>query len=58
MQHSKEAKRLYHHLLKVVTQKLVPFRPNRVEPRVKKRRSKAYPLMRQPRSTLKVKLAG
>ena len=33
-----------------------PSRPNRVEPRVKKRRPKEYPLMRMPRSVLQNKL--
>ena len=50
-------KRLYHQLLNVITEKLVPLRPNRVEPRVKKRRPKNYPRMRQSRSVLKAKLA-
>lgn len=34
---------------------LVPLRPNRVEPRVVKRRSKPFPRMQQPRSVLKAK---
>jgi hypothetical protein len=39
----------YRSLLKVIVHKLVPLRPNRVEPRVVKRRPKAYPSMQQPR---------
>ena len=30
-----------------------PTRPNRLEPRVKKRRAKAYPLMNKPRAEYK-----
>lgn len=33
-----------------------PLRPNRHEPRVRKRRAKAYPLMHEPRSVLKARL--
>lgn len=44
--------------LGLVAQQLLPLRPNRVEPRVRKRRPKAYPLMQQPRATLKRKLAA
>lgn len=33
-----------------------PYRPNRLEPRVKKRRPKQYPLMQQPRRQLKKEL--
>ena len=35
-----------------------PHRPNRLEPRVKKRRPKGYPLMRKPRRELKKDLAN
>jgi hypothetical protein len=35
-----------------------PTRPNRYEPRVRKRRPKQYPLMNQPRKVLKQKLAA
>lgn len=45
-------------LLQVLVRTLVPDRPNRSEPRVRKRRPKAFPLMKQPRSTLKHKLAN
>lgn len=53
----KQCKRLYQTLLQVVTHKLVPQRPGRIEPRVKKRRPKAYGWMQQPRAVLKRKLA-
>jgi hypothetical protein len=35
---------------------VVPHRPNRLEPRVRKRRPKEYPLMQQPRATLRNRL--
>jgi Transposase DDE domain len=35
-----------------------PDRPNRYEPRVRKRRSKPYPLMRKPRKTLRKELSA
>ena len=35
-----------------------PARPNRLEPRVRKRRMKEYTLMRKPRATLRKALAG
>ena len=44
---------LYLTLLKVIVHKTVPSRPGRVEPRVVKRRPKAYPWMHQPRSVLR-----
>jgi len=45
-------------LLHLVGHQVVPFRPGRVEPRVKKRRPKQYPLMTRPRSELKALLTG
>jgi hypothetical protein len=36
-------KRLYQIMLKLIAHKLLPFRPGRVEPRVRKRRPKSYP---------------
>ena len=36
----------------------VPYRPHRVEPRVKKRRPKKYNLMNKPRAELKAALIG
>ena len=44
---------IYLTLLKVIVHKTVPHRPGRVEPRVVKRRPKAYPVMSQPRSVLR-----
>ena len=35
-----------------------PYRPNRIEPRVRKRRPKQYPLMKKPRRQLKKELEG
>lgn len=37
---------------------VLPNRPNRVEPRVRKRRPKQFPLMRQPRAILQARLLG
>ncbi|MBC6435850.1 transposase, partial [Nostoc sp. HG1] len=48
--------RLYHTLLKVIAHKAVPDRPARNEPRVRKRRPKAYPLMTKPRHELRKQL--
>lgn len=45
--------RLYQTLLKTIAHKLVPDRPGRCEPRVRKRRPKPYPLMRKPRQVLR-----
>jgi hypothetical protein len=39
--------------LRLVAQQIVPDRPDRVEPRVRKRRPKSYPLMTKPRAQLK-----
>ncbi|WP_250126513.1 hypothetical protein [Chroococcidiopsis sp. CCMEE 29] len=39
--------------MKSQVHKLVPERPKRCEPRVRKRRPKAYPLMQQPRQALR-----
>ena len=50
--------RLYTILLKVICHQLVPLRPNRVEPRVVKRRPKPSPRMQQPRSVLNAKLVA
>lgn len=47
---------VYHTLLKVIIHKAVPQRPDRVEPRVQKRRPKAYPRMTKPRRLLRKKL--
>ncbi len=47
---------IYHILLKVIVHKLVSDRPGRSEPRVRKRRPKSYPLMKQPRPELRRQL--
>ncbi|WP_041393556.1 IS4 family transposase [Pleurocapsa sp. PCC 7327] len=46
---SAQLHQIYRTLLKVVVHKSVSDRPGRSEPRVRKRRPKAYPLMKQPR---------
>ncbi len=40
-------------LLALINSEKIPFRPGRVEPRVRKRRPKIYPLMKKPRHVLK-----
>ena len=55
---TQQRQRLFEKLLAVLSTEQVPSRPNRVEPRVKKRRPKAYPWMQQPRSVLQAKLAA
>ena len=47
--------RLYQTLLETIVHKLVPKRIGRSEPRVCKRRPKAYPVMQQPRQVLRYK---
>jgi hypothetical protein len=44
---------IYRTLLKIIVHKTVPDRPGRSEPRVRKRRPKAYPLMKQLRHQLR-----
>jgi hypothetical protein len=51
-----QALQLTNHLLETLAKSLVPYRPNRVEPRVKKRRHKRYPLMTKPRNHWKASL--
>lgn len=53
---SKQRQRIYLKFLKVIIHKSVPQRPNRVEPRVVKRRAKAYAKMYIPRELLRKKL--
>jgi len=53
-----QRRQCYTTLLNVISTLLVPWRPNRVEPRVVKRRPKPFPRMQQPRSALKAKLAA
>jgi hypothetical protein len=43
-------------LLELLDSEFLPFRPGRVEPRVRKRRPKAYSLMTKPRYILKKKM--
>jgi hypothetical protein len=50
-------KKLYQTLLELIVHKPVLERPGRSEPRVKKRRAKAYPVMQKPRSELRRQLA-
>jgi len=44
-----EQARLIDQLLQILAEDIVPLRPKRTEPRVRKRRPKAYPLMTRPR---------
>ncbi len=46
-------RRLYDELLRLLAREIVPDRPDRVEPRVRRRRPKNYPLMTRPRHVLK-----
>lgn len=48
--------KVYSTLLKVIVHKVVPDRPERVEPRMVKRRPKAYPNMTQSRKSLRNKM--
>jgi hypothetical protein len=50
--------RLYDNLLQAIADHPLPFRPNRHEPRVVKRRPKPFPRMKLPRNVLKAKLAA
>ena len=45
----REQARLFNQLLQILAEDLVPYRPDRAEPRVRKRRPKAYPLMTHSR---------
>lgn len=45
-------------LLDLVAAQIVPWRPNRIEPRARKRRPKNYPLLTRPRSELKAAAGG
>ena len=45
----REQARLFNQLLQILAEDTVPYRPDRTEPRVRKRRPKAYPLMTHPR---------
>ena len=50
---NKKRVQLYQTLLKTIVLKLVPERPKRCEPRVRKRRPKSYPLMMKLRQILR-----
>ena len=58
MSYRRVRKRLYAQLLKLVAKELVPLRPDRIEPRAKKRRPKSYPWLQEPRSTLKARMVA
>ncbi|MHC4388699.1 MAG: IS4 family transposase [Planctomycetota bacterium] len=45
-------------LFRLIAFQEVPYRPGRIEPRVKKRRPKTYKLMNKPRADLKAALLG
>ncbi|WP_322506099.1 hypothetical protein [Chroococcidiopsis cubana] len=53
---STQRDQIYRSLLKVIVHKSVPNRPGRAEPRVRKRRFQAYPLMKKPRRELRRQL--
>ena len=53
---SQKRLQIYCTLLKIIAHKAVPERPGRSEPRVRKRRPKAYPLMSKPRHELRKQL--
>jgi hypothetical protein len=53
-----QQQRGYQALLSAVRRLIIPFRPNRSEPRVVKRRPKPFPRMQEPRSVLKAKLVA
>lgn len=46
---SEQAADLYRQMLRYIAADPVPLRPNRIEPRARKRRPKNYPLLNQPR---------
>ena len=46
----------YHALLRAIATQKLPYRPNRYEPRVRKRRPKSYPFMTKPRHQLRKEL--
>ena len=49
---------LINRLLSALAHDPLPDRPHRVEPRVQKKRPKAFPFLCQPRQILKVRLLG
>lgn len=54
----REQARLFNHLLQILAEDIVPDRPNRAEPRVRKRRPKAYPLMTHSRRDYRLAAAS
>ena len=53
-----QKKVLLNQLLDLIATQEVPYRPHRIEPRVKKRRPKKYRLMNKPRGDLRAALIG
>ena len=53
----RKRQKLFQIMLKMIAHKPLKKRVGRFEPRVKKRRTKSYPLMQEPRSILKQKIA-
>lgn len=53
---AREHSRMYRELLRILSREVVPERPGRVEPRVRKRRPKNYRLMTRPRDVLRKEL--
>ncbi len=54
---TRKRKKLWTTMLELIAHKPMKKRPLRFEPRVRKRRPKSYPLMTQPRSVLRQKVA-
>jgi len=54
--HQRDLTAFYDALLRAIATHKVPYRPNRYEPRVRKRRPKSYPLMTKPRQQLRREL--
>lgn len=50
--------RLFEQLLQILAEDRVPHRPHRAEPRVRKRRPKAFPLMTRPRHDYALPIAS
>jgi hypothetical protein len=53
-----ERRRYYYALLGYLSGLIIPYRPNRSEPRVVKQRLKPFPKMQEPRPVLKAKLVA
>ena len=52
----RQRSRLFNQMLQALAGDPLPDRPGRIEPRCRKRRHKAYPLLNKPRAQLKAKL--